>query len=1065
MSNFNDDENELDQDSFDEIEDENDYVDNSVQRNYQDTSKSKNPIKNFIRNPIGTISDGFKSLFGKKKKKVKFKEIWKKIPLKFKIAIVAGGASIVIIVILILAIGDIASKIAVSDRSDGINKLNISESSPESSKLALELYNKYDSLIGFTTEQLNVIFETFKEDDSTGNRYLLTSASKKFGQNGGEKFSPDEERTLYEHIQRTEKYNFNKIKWKSFTHSDDNVDIELEERGDLELFVPKGIDEDTLCTLLKTTAPYLLTQDIPLGILSGMVGYSGGTSSRDATTAENFTYQIIKEALTKMTVNKYELETLKLQSSYDDCNYNTYAYQYTVRTYKNGYKEIVSETEPQLQESRNEKTPEVKINGTEQYTYETFWYVAEAITYDRIINNSFDHQKYSSSDVDNLANADSNNLVNTIEINELYEEIEPVISIDNGDTKKPEDTSTYEDKTYTHKYVRKEGVTYVYEKEWKDKLTVNQSSSEVYNYNTAKDFNTKNNEDYSNMKTNKSIIDESKFLEDNPEGNNLFETLMKEDVRTNLNGMSIIDLMNSNSGIYNQYIRKNSAYAEYQAISRGNLRPAYNQVKNIINLLVKRDTSAESSEEPNGEGQFSINSYTTGHAVDGAVPFVYGSSLGYEVTDISMQSSTNFNYVSGMDLLKQYIRSFEGYGEQPIQTNADGVECYVAYRDSGENLTVGYGVNLDGNPADKTDLEEKIGQTIDVGTLVPVELVDAIEEQKIKSFYDTVKAKTNGLDLKEYQIHALTSLEYNNIKVDKIVDYYRDSAYWNEETDDKYEEVYEKYKDNETAVSQIEAEADMTRGLYTDWLALNIHDNKGNELPGLIRRRRSEYILFSLGYYNTLQKFWNAGGTPGDINLYNADGTVNEGACIELQNWFDQNIFSGHMGLEQTVSWKSRDFSRYDSKWVSYVTHDLFKQTGSQGGSPVGISGFIYQCPWWALSRAHLYLYGKDPEKWKNGLGGGHGHGMEVAQRVANQYYLPCESNWDDLRPNSIISFNTGNGVGHVAYVEAVDKKNGYYYVSHAGSGKHFYGITKHKIGEGAGVNAISMQFVCLEGL
>lgn len=1017
----NDSEEELRQEEANNL-DNDEYLDDGMQDSSSDNVKSKNPIRNFINDPFGSISNGFKSIF-KKKRKPKLKEIWKRIPLKFKIAIIGGGSAIVLIVVIILSIGDVASKIAVEDRATGVSKLNITEESTEASKVALELYNKYDSLIGFTTEQLNVIFETFKENDTTRNKYLLSSGTKKMGNNGGDKFSPDEERTLYEHIQRTEKYNFNKIKWKSYTHTEDNVDMELEERSDLELFVPKGIDEATLNTLLKTTAPYLLTQDIPLGILSGMVGYSGGTSSTNATTAENFTYQIIKEALTKMTVNKYELETLKLQSSYDDCNYNTYVVDYTIRTYDNGYEEIVWKGQPRLDSTRNEKTNETKIDGTEQYTYETFWYVAEALTYDRVINNSFNHQKYSSDDVSNLTNPDSNNLINTIEINELYETIEPMITIDNGDTKKPSN-GKYTDNSHTYKYTQKEGTTYVYEKEWKDKLTVNQASNEVYNYNTAKEFNTKNNDNYPNIKTSKTIIEEAKFTQDNPEGNSLFDDLMDEDKRANLYGMSIIDLMNSNSGIYNQYIRRNSASSEYQAISRANLRPAYNQVKNIINVLVNKVNSEDSEDS----GEYTINSYTTGHAIDGAVPFVYGSSLGYEVTQISTYSNTSSNYISGMDLLKEYIRAFEGSGKQPVQTNSEGIECYVAYRDSGGDLTVGYGVNLDGNPGNKKDLENQIGQTIDVGTLVPVEMVDAIEEEKIKGYYDTVKAKTNGLDLKEYQLHALTSLEYNNIKVDKIVNYYNDPNYWNEETDDKYETVYEKYKDNETAVGQIEAEADMTRGLYTNWLALNVHDQKGNRLPGLERRRRSEYILFSLGYYNTLQTFYTSGGVAPSGDVLVSNGQFDEAACLNLQIWFETNIFSGKLpgASSDLTAWKK----------VSAGSSTNFN-SADYGKYATGSS--YAQCPWWSRIRANMFLEANGHEL----ISGSTGHGLAAAKNAAEylgiNYYSGDQM--DQLRANAIISYDKtgGNEFGHVAYVEAVTDTH--YIISHCGSGKYWHGL------------------------
>ena len=45
-------------------------------------------------------------------------------------------------------------------------------------------------------------------------------------------------------------------------------------------------------------------------------------------------------------------------------------------------------------------------------------------------------------------------------------------------------------------------------------------------------------------------------------------------------------------------------------------------------------------------------------------------------------------------------------------------------------------------------------------------------------------------------------------------------------------------------------------------------------------------------------------------------------------------------------------------------------------------------------------------------------------------------------RVNSIISWSKGK-YGHVAYVEAVDAKTGDIWISHAGGGNSWYGITK----------------------
>ncbi len=796
-----------------------------------------------------------------------------------------------------------------------------------------------------------------------------------------------------------------------------------------------------------------------------MVGYSGGTSSKEATTAEKFTYQVIKEAITRMTVNKYELESIKLQSSYDDCDYNTYSRQYVVKVYENGYEELESIGDPTLVETRNEKTTEKKINGTEQYNYETFWYVAEAITYDRIINNSFSYEKYNSSDVENLINPDSNNLISTVEINELSEEISPIIVNQNAEV--PSENAPYNTVVRTNRYIQKEGVSYIYEKEWKDKLSVSNSSNEEYDYNTAKNFNTTNDEKYSNIKTNKIIISEDKFVEDNPEGSGLFDRLTKEDTINNLNGMSIIDLMNSNSGIYNEYIRVNSDYSEYQAISRNNLRPAYNQIKNIINILVKR----VNSENPEDNTEIEINSYTTGHAVEGAIPFVYGSSLGYDVTDISLQSTTTSTYMSGMDLLRQYIFSHEGIGPA-ITQNADGADCYTAYDDGAGNITIGHGINLSGNPKYMQQLEAEYG-TITVGTLIPVESVETIENEMVKSYYDKVKNGTNGLDLEEYQIHALTSFAYNyqGINFSEFTRYYNDQNYWNQETDNRYEEVYEKYKDNQTAVSQIQAEADLTTGMYEEFFAPVVYSD-GELLQGLVRRRKSEYILFSLGYYDTLQRFWSLGGSnlPG-IELLNADGTINYDNVKELQLWYEQDLFidgpTTSLNPQPSSIYKYGDNSEVStskstnlSKAITEEYRMYFNATGSSSSPDypkvIPINTY-FQCTWWAESMAYYFLYSSSGGEISEPIGKGNalGDGAQVASNMSKIYGVPTYR-VDELEVGKHYVFSINN---HVVYVEAVG--NTEIVVSHCGSGTNWFGVSAVSRNS----SQINGTYVCMEDI
>ncbi len=980
----------------------------------------------------------------KKSKKSWIKRVWEKIPLKFKIAIIIIVILLILIIVVLLAIGDYTSRKAVSTRSSGVSKLNINEQSPNASKFALELYNKYDSLIGFTTNDLQIIYENFMSDSSNQNRYLLMSGKKKFGTSTGEKYTLDQELSLYQHIQRTEKYNFNKIVWKEFTHTTDDVPIQTELREDVELYVPTGIDDETYETILKTTSPYLFTQDIPLGLLAGMVAQSGGLSSQQTNTSEKFVYQILKEALSKIKVNKYVLQSITLHSSYDDCDYNKYEQTYYVNSYSNGYETFSGEDAPILKESRNEVTEEKKIDGTENYNSETYWYVAEAIVYDRIINNVFKHEKYSEADVEALKNPDNNTLIDTIPIDELSEVIQDKSINSSGgiptDENGNQEAGTRKEKKYI--YIQRQGKKYVYEKEWKDKLSCEKSENKEYTYDTALEYNTKTNDDYSHMPTDKSIMSEENFNEDFPSGSSIFDSYVKENPSVKLHGMSIIDLMNTNKGIYSKYVKKSSSSKAIEAISRNELKPAYNQVRNILNDLVKKSDSNYAGMD--------FNSYTTGQA-DGTLPFVYGSSLGFSIANSGANSNSS-NYISGINLLKEYLRANEGigYSTDPASTKIveDGEQKY--YRVA-KNGTVGYGVDLSQNPQWKSELEGQINATITFGeTLIPVDLVDAIEDRFMNEQLEKVESKWP--DLKMYQKHALVVRMYNWPDISGFGNYY--PSRYNESTDDIYEAVYEEFKENPTATNQIKSKAKKDSILYSEYLST---PNKGDGgKVSLEGRRFSEWCLFSLGYYDKLQRFYTEGGSTPVGDLVDANGVINQEKVNELQLWYEDNIFGGafHGGSN------GGDF-KLDSncKWYSAITESYAKQVHPSQNGVVGgeyydydrtLSDYkavgkyfqlgMFQCTWWSNARQAQYL---TEMGYQGEIKFSTGDGRYTAKGFHDAYNIPLNTDYMQIRPHSVVS-EDGGGNGHTYFCEAVGTNaQGHkcIVISHCGSGHNWHGV------------------------
>lgn len=228
-----------------------------------------------------------------------------------------------------------------------------------------------------------------------------------------------------------------------------------------------------------------------------------------------------------------------------------------------------------------------------------------------------------------------------------------------------------------------------------------------------------------------------------------------------------------------------------------------------------------------------------------------GHNYGVTEYDFGIYDASKFKAVSTdvSDLLRAYIRKWE-HGTPP-PTNADGTK-YIIESDPVGNIAVGYGIDIfNGGYA---DLFRKAGYPTSVGGEVDKEFVDSLEKQTIESMTEKVRAATAGLNLQEYQIHALVSRSYNcgvggaittrrgELSLNFVKSY---DKYWEEEK----EKLFEK-KDNN---------ANFSHSLYTQYMSKPVTAN-GEHLPGLVRRRKSEWRLFQTGYYDTLDQWYQEGG-------------------------------------------------------------------------------------------------------------------------------------------------------------------------------------------------------------
>ena len=388
----------------------------------------------------------------------------------------------------------------------------------------------------------------------------------------------------------------------------------------------------------------------------------------------------------------------------------------------------------------------------------------------------------------------------------------------------------------------------------------------------------------------------------------------------------------------------------------------------------------------------------------------------------------NANTNNSFNQFTRYMHEFEGGGNLPTYKNESGEECYKVQSDGSENgLAVGYGVDI-GTHGSKL---ATLGYDITEGALIPVEVVNTIEKEEINQWLEYIESEMAELDLTQYQIYALTSRAYN-CGYDSIntansseglnfVETFK--KYWNKETDDKYEE------DPSTT--------DFNHKLYTTFMAKPVTAAEGEYLAGLENRRKSEWCLFQTGYYgydllygagNGIDEYCssNAIDFTNNINLYNEDGSVNPNSIQQLENWITNDLLNTKIH-KKNYAMQNGPFE----KWWDTENNEFTQK-------------HKFQCTWYAYGRANqfLELYGTTYKKWPGSRG--NAYTWYNAKDNGGQKYFECGS---VPRANSIVVWKS-NPYGHVAFVEAVDTVNNIVYISHAGGGKSWLGITEYNIEE-----------------
>ncbi len=300
---------------------------------------------------------------------------------------------------------------------------------------------------------------------------------------------PNDKLPLYKHMLLTEKYNFNSITWNKYGHSDSNTCTMKEDRN-LGLKYPEDSNID-LNKFIDFSLPYLQSWLIPLSMYSGAI-----VSDDDAATSNDtkFAYTVLKDAMSRIVVNRYDVETCQLSTKYKE--YTVIEMQIIHTTDSEGNPETYVEptgnewdVNERLEDPLNLSSNVVKTK--EEYVgkkvdVDTSYHIQDADTFDLTLSNTFEYTKYNDYDVDIRENADVEN--------EARQEAYYTTTSGGGDDEQ------YGMVRKTDIYYVKKGFTHYIDRTWKDKLEQKGDSTiSPYTYNDIKQYNNQFLEGNSNL--------------------------------------------------------------------------------------------------------------------------------------------------------------------------------------------------------------------------------------------------------------------------------------------------------------------------------------------------------------------------------------------------------------------------------------------------------------------------------------------------------------------------------------------------------------------------------------
>ncbi len=223
--------------------------------------------------------------------------------------------------------------------------------------------------------------------------------------------SPDDKLPLYKHILLTEKYNFNEIKWEKYGHGYAGSPCEMTADVNLGLTYPQDQSNTNLNSFIDFTFPYLQNWLVPLAMHSGLMANSNNEKNSKSA---NFAYSVLKDAMSDITVNRYDISKCELKTRYKEYDVVTYEKKYSIyydtwdkeRKYPN-YKLIQDYTETNREhvntrlDSSGNVNPMLEEYVSKNVTVTPEYYIKEANMFDVRISNVFNYIQYNDNDVEN----------------------------------------------------------------------------------------------------------------------------------------------------------------------------------------------------------------------------------------------------------------------------------------------------------------------------------------------------------------------------------------------------------------------------------------------------------------------------------------------------------------------------------------------------------------------------------------------------------------------------------------------------------------------------------------